>query len=194
MFVVDLAFLLASSASAEAPGPSPNLEVRRVGDAKHHEYARPANDGGDPTATHVVHVAEPDLRVGAPSAEDAAALARAYANMLREYAAALARRAPRTLRLLPISGGIFTAAHSAHMAPMARTALARGVEALPDATRRSLASGADNDAGGACIEARACCRVDIGADAEWCETLASPSLLSAARRNVLLSHCRRSPL
>ena len=127
---------------------APRLEVRRVGDAKHYEYAQPANDGGDLTATHVVHVVGLDLRVGAPSADDAAALARAYANVLREYAAALARRAPRALRLLPISGGIFAAAHSAHMAPMTRAALARRFEALLDATRRSLASGADNGAGG----------------------------------------------
>ena len=59
--------------------------MRRIGDAKHHAYARPARDGGDATAAHVVHVVGPDLRVGAPSAEDAtAALAGAYGHVLRE--------------------------------------------------------------------------------------------------------------
>ena len=80
--------------------PAPVIRsVRMTGDAKLHWYS-------DQHA--VIHAVGPDLRVEDCDAEGAAALlSRAYGNILRQFAQARLDEGA-VLRLLPVSGGIFS--------------------------------------------------------------------------------------
>jgi hypothetical protein len=98
-------------------------KVLRVGDAKYNCYygrTRNRERGGVAKAAstppvHVVHVVGPDFRIGSPPRADAVEmLARTYANVLSEFVAVKQQhRTVRTLRLLPISGGVFSGMHGA---------------------------------------------------------------------------------
>jgi hypothetical protein len=67
-----------------------------------------------------------------------AELAGAYCNVLREFAgAASAEDGPSTLRLLPISGGIFAGPFQREIAPLTMDAIA-AADATLDATVREL--------------------------------------------------------
>ena len=111
--------------------------------AKYHAYG----DGEASEQHHVIHTVGPRLGFGQHSFEEAtAALAPAYQNVMLEFlafAAAAAARAdgkPVTLRLLPISGGIFAGEYNSPelIAPLSVAALRAGLELLPPAQRASL--------------------------------------------------------
>ena len=123
--------------------------VTATGCAKHHEYALPpgpasyalrhGREAPAPAAPvgHAIHVVGPDLRVGAPTWDGAvAALATAYRNALAEFDAS---ELP-TLRLLPISGGIFAGAFRERVPRLTREALDAGFAQLPEATQQRLLS------------------------------------------------------
>lgn len=102
--------------------------------AKHHEYTLP-----DDSKAQCIHVVGPDFRGDEGSREDAVGkLATAYGNVLREFDASGAQ----TLRLLPISGGVFSGPWRGEMANMTMEALDAACTALPQemadrvATRR----------------------------------------------------------
>ena len=101
--------------------------VRATGDAKYVDYG-----GG----RRVVHTVGPDLRREPPlsRADAVAALARAYANILRELAASDVR----ALRLLPVSGGIFAGPFKPALPEITCEALRAGFEGLPAATRAEV--------------------------------------------------------
>ena len=124
-------------------------DAAATGCAKHHEYALPpgpasyalrhGREAPAPAAPvgHAIHVVGPDLRVGAPTWDGAvAALATAYRNALAEFDAS---ELP-TLRLLPISGGIFAGAFRKRVPRLTREALDAGFAQLPEATQQRLLS------------------------------------------------------
>ena len=79
----------------------------------------------------------PDLRVAPYTAEEAAAaLATAYRNVLREFAAAPLR----VLRLLPVSGGIFAGPYQGDIAALTFDALDAALKMLPQPTAQALAT------------------------------------------------------
>ena len=101
--------------------------VRETGDAKYVDYG-----GGK----HVIHAVGPDLRHVSPDAraDVVAALARGYANVLREFEAS---RVP-TLRLVPMSGGIFAGGFADAIPTLTCEALRAGFDALPPASRSAI--------------------------------------------------------
>ena len=102
--------------------------VKNVGDAAYHAYQR-----ADAAAAHVIHTVGPDFRgCGTFREEDAVEqLARVYANVLREWINCGAS----TLRLLPVSGGIFAGKFKPHMAELTIAALGQA-QALLEASVR----------------------------------------------------------
>ena len=96
---------------------SVSSSVQSPGDAKHHAY-------GD---KHVVHVVGPDFRSRPHSnLEGVQILGQVYSNVLREAAAS----GCQTIRLLPVSGGVFAGDFSADMHHLTMKALALGFENL----------------------------------------------------------------
>ena len=118
-----------------------------------------------------MHAVGPDLRIDEPSWEYAcdgelpvfcsqrpprttlllafcSVLGRAYYNVLRQFLDENARRAAlsmlplQTLRLLPISGGIFAGEYQERIAPLTVRALSLGFRRLPTAEQRRLRDGA----------------------------------------------------
>ena len=113
--------------------------IVREGDASHYRYR--TTDG----VIDVVHVVGPDLRVSPPPKEEEAIawLAHAYGAVLREFlrvAVGGDRLAPTptTLRLLPVSGGIFAGTFARRMPQLTRAALGRAFINLPEAKQRAL--------------------------------------------------------
>uniref|UniRef100_A0A7S3B3J4 Macro domain-containing protein n=1 Tax=Haptolina ericina TaxID=156174 RepID=A0A7S3B3J4_9EUKA len=112
--------------------------VQAAGDACLHAYSV----GG--VEHYVIHTVGPDLRVGDPTWKQAVrVLSRAYYNVLSEFHRERAKRdasAPQltTLRLLPISGGIFAGAYQDQIAPLTMAALANGYRMLGAAEQKQL--------------------------------------------------------
>jgi O-acetyl-ADP-ribose deacetylase (regulator of RNase III) len=99
--------------------------VKETGDAKWHAY----ND------KHVIHAAVPDLRKKAYTWEEAVdELAKAYTNILSEFAGS----GLPTLRLLPVSGGIFSGPFSDRMPLLTAEALQKGIEDLPEEIQKAV--------------------------------------------------------
>jgi O-acetyl-ADP-ribose deacetylase (regulator of RNase III) len=97
-------------------------EVRRyvlkVCDAKLYEY---------PNSKRVIHVVGPDFREGQWSEREAAIeLSRAYRNVLHEFVISEGD----TLRMLPISGGVFSGPLYNQMPPLTQQALSMAFEQL----------------------------------------------------------------
>lgn len=118
--------------------PPPVVEaVTAPTEAKHHAYAA----GGD-VVVHCIHVVGPDFRrpisgKGEDPREHAVAtLAAAYANVLNEFDAS----GCQTLRLLPISGGIFAGPWRDTVAELTRDALALACERVAPEVATRLAS------------------------------------------------------
>ena len=110
--------------------PAPVVEkVRSTGDAAFHTY---------PGSKHCIHVVGPDLRKQAYTLrEGAEALSKAYRNVLLAYAAG----GVPVLRLLPVSGGIYSGKLGntpAKMATLTALALAAGFERLSVEERQAL--------------------------------------------------------
>ena len=118
--------------------PAPVVDaIKAPADAKFHSYALADSE----TSVDVIHVVGPDLRgdadagVAAASREEAVdVLASAYSNVLREFAAS----GQRVLRLLPISGGIFTGAFIKEVPQLTREAWEKALDAMDGATRDRL--------------------------------------------------------
>ena len=93
--------------------------IFRATDAKFHAYK-----GGE---HKVVHVVGPDFRDGTWSKREAALeLSRAYRNVLHEWVLS----ETKTLRLLPISSGIFAGTLSDELTPLTHEAICVGFEQL----------------------------------------------------------------
>jgi hypothetical protein len=104
--------------------------LRREGDAHYHSYASPHFE-----SRNVIHVAAPDLNGCAGSgAEAVGRLTTAYHNVLREFA----RSAKPSLRMLPISGGIFAGPFARQMPAMTRAALSQAWRTLASEHRTQL--------------------------------------------------------
>lgn len=92
--------------------------VTKATDAKFHEY-----DG----KKKVIHVVGPDFRHGEWSEEEAAkALLDSYRNVFREFALSQGNQ----LRLLPVSGGIFSGNFQSKLPQMTAVAMEKGYESL----------------------------------------------------------------
>ena len=112
--------------------------VTQVGAAKGHEYALPG--GGTAHCIHVVgpnfqqtpesHTTDPTLR--SACVEE---LATAYVSVLTEFAAS----DMQTLRLLPISGGIFAGPFQKDVARLSYEAIERACERLPPEVAATVA-------------------------------------------------------
>lgn len=117
----------------EAFPPAVVEAVTAPTEAKHHAY--PA---GDDVIVHCIHVVGPDFRSptfgkGKPREHAVATLAAAYENVLAEFDAS----GCQTLRLLPISGGIFAGRWRGEVAELTRDALALAcVRVAPDVATR----------------------------------------------------------
>lgn len=119
----------------DAAFPQPVMDgVKAPGDAQFHCYADEHS---------VIHTVGPDLRVGDPSWEDACqVLGRAYHNVLRQFLDENGRRPELcTLRLLPISGGIFAGEYQQHIAPLTMESLSRGYRMLSSSEQQRLREG-----------------------------------------------------
>eukprot|EP00940_MAST-03C_sp_MAST-3C-sp2_P001648 g1648.t1 len=124
--------------------------ITKATDAKYYEY-----DG----SKHVVHVVGPDFRMssqvlrsdiadcskcddsGKAKADDelgVRVLSRAYENVLRETAKANQKKKIESIRLLPISGGVFAAHFKSDMHFMTFSALMRGFSQLSEEEQDSL--------------------------------------------------------
>jgi hypothetical protein len=130
--------------------------ITRPGDAKYHKYTknvpRAGADAGTSTSggvagagveqldVHVIHTVGPDLRtepdpVGAPGvqytrAQAVEALALAYRNVLSEFVHRSNKGQLHTLRLLPVSGGIFAGKFMKDIGPLTMEALTAGFDLL----------------------------------------------------------------
>lgn len=100
--------------------------VQQTGDAKYHAYG---------AEKHVIHAVGPDLRTRSYSWEEAVEeLAAAYSNILREFAGC----GLPTLRLLPVSGGIFAGPYSQQVPTLTLAALRQGFLLLPEPEQRRV--------------------------------------------------------
>ena len=116
----------------DAAFPQPVINgVKAPGDAQLHCY-------GDEHV--VIHTVGPDLRVGDPTWEQACQiLGQAYHNVLRQFLDESARRPElSTLRLLPISGGIFAGKYQQHIAPLTMESLSEGYGMLSSSDQQRL--------------------------------------------------------
>lgn len=111
----------------EAPAFPPPVvaSVTGVGKAKHHAYVLP--DGGG--VAHCIHVVGPDLRTADYPSEEAAAAALTvvYTSVLAEFHSS----GVGTLRMLPVSGGIFAGRFGPQMPRLTFAALGRALSELP---------------------------------------------------------------
>jgi len=109
------------------------------GEAKHHAYTLP-----DGTVAHCIHVVGPDFRVPSaaededPRAHALGRLVGCYSNVLKEFDASGAH----TLRLLPISGGVFAGPWRGEMPQLTREALGAACAAMPEGAATRLGVGA----------------------------------------------------
>lgn len=104
--------------------------IRATGDACYHQYATAA---GAPV--HCIHVVGPDLAVGEYTRQTAAAaLAKAYEAVFIAFAAT----GLRSLRLAPISSGIFAGPFASQAPALAAAAIKIALRRLPRATRNRL--------------------------------------------------------
>lgn len=101
-------------------GPLPDdvkARIHSIGDACYHDY----------NGKKVIHVVGPDFRQGKWSEREAAIeLARAYRNVLHEFVISEAD----TLRLLPVSAGVFSGPLYNQMPALTQQALSSGFEQL----------------------------------------------------------------
>eukprot|EP00744_Colponema_vietnamica_P017071 GILI01023968.1.p1 GENE.GILI01023968.1~~GILI01023968.1.p1 ORF type:complete len:272 (+),score=34.62 GILI01023968.1:35-850(+) len=102
--------------------------INRMGDAKYHDY----------NGKKVIHVVGPDFREGKWSEREATIeLARAYRNLLHEFVLSEAD----TLRIAPVSGGIFSGPLYDQIPPMTQQALSSGFEQLHVYDKDTLTGG-----------------------------------------------------
>ena len=107
-------------------------EVKAPGDAKFHCYK-----GIHP----IIHAIGPDLRDGNLGWDDTCqVLGCTYLNVLRQFLDAIttSNNFKRTLRLLPISGGISASEHQPHIASLTMECLYRGFRMLRSSEQRRL--------------------------------------------------------
>lgn len=114
--------------------PDVRQGIRATGDAKFHNY-------GSHMAIHVVGPDLVKLGVAGPVSEGVAIdqLAQAYANVLSEFLVA-SEKGVKVLRLLPISGGIFSGDFREDLPRLTFTALARGFSKLAAPSQKQLTS------------------------------------------------------
>ena len=112
--------------------------------AKFHAYPPPEDSLTlGPQGGQVIHVVGPDLREPTYDSVDKArsSLTAAYTNVLREFCeAAAADGELATLRLLPISRGVFSGAFAAELPGLTMEAIDLGYQAQPAPHRRRLGS------------------------------------------------------
>lgn len=122
------------SSNTEFPLPVRNA-ISTAGDAQLHCYNQ---------KHYVIHTVGPDLRESNPSWQEACVLlGRAYYNVLLQFLKENSRRGVSTpllttLRLLPISGGIFAGAYQDLIAPLTIAAMCNGFRMLPTTEQRRL--------------------------------------------------------
>ena len=117
--------------------------ITKASDAKYHKYVK-TSEGGGKLDVHVIHTVGPDLRtdpdpIGAPGVkymrqEAVAVLANAYANVLSEFVST----GQSTLRLLPVSGGIFAGEFMEEIGPLTWDALISGFNLLQPKDKAAL--------------------------------------------------------
>ena len=119
--------------------------VANTSDAKYHKYVKATSGGGGSVEVHVIHAVGPDLRKDADPVNEpgvpytreqaVAALGGTYRNILCEF---LSSGKP-TLRLLPVSGGIFAGAFTSEIPALTWEALRTGFS-LVSADQREVLS------------------------------------------------------
>jgi len=117
--------------------------VRRAVTEPTHAKFHPYRSLKDKVTHQVIHVVGPDLRESIYDSVDKArsSLTAAYTNVLREFCEAKAADGElAVLRLLPISGGVFSGAFSAELPRLTMEAIDLGYQAQPPAHRRMLSS------------------------------------------------------
>ena len=117
--------------------PDVKAAVTATALAKHHKYVRPTGE-----VAHCIHAVGPDFRMKPtlgpgedPRAHAVALLARAYENVLIEFDASGAD----TLRLLPISSGVFAGPFRNEMPAITMEALGNACAALRPWVERRIA-------------------------------------------------------